>query len=157
MLMRVKEVSEFVFNAPPTAKVKWRWDCTLTLCPLGKFSCFLSSADFFQIIFWKILSGIPSECQTDWIQIRLNILLGMIWVQTACKSYQKMTLGGKELRVIWQIGGDWDQTRDPWLQGEWFIHITTVDPATDMHLYNKISSQLAQFIKYFHGILFILI
>ena len=30
----------------------------------------LSSADFFQNqLFRKILSGIPSECQTDWIQI----------------------------------------------------------------------------------------
>ena len=53
----------------------------LTLCPLGKFSCFLSSADFFQNqLFRKILSGIPSECQTDWIQ-------------TVCKSHQQMTLG----------------------------------------------------------------
>ena len=43
----------------------------LTLCPHGNFSCFLSSADFFQNqLFQKILSGIPSECQTDWVQIR---------------------------------------------------------------------------------------
>ena len=32
----------------------------------------------------KILSGIPSECQTVWIHIRPNILSGMIWVQTVC-------------------------------------------------------------------------
>ena len=33
-----------------------------------------------------------SECQTVWIQIRPDILLGLIWVQSACKSYQQMTL-----------------------------------------------------------------
>ena len=36
---------------------------------------FLSSADFFQNrLFRKILSGIPSECQTVWVQIRLDML-----------------------------------------------------------------------------------
>ena len=45
------------------------------LCLLGNFACFLSSADFFQNrLFQKILSGIPSECQTVWIQIRAGIL-----------------------------------------------------------------------------------
>ena len=59
---------------------------------------FLSSADFFQNqLFRKILSGIPSECQIAWIQIRPNVLLGLTWVQTVCKSYQQTTLGGKEL------------------------------------------------------------
>ena len=54
---------------------------------------------FFQKFFFfrKILSGIPSECQTVWIQIRPNILLGLIWVQTVCKCYQQMTPLGKEL------------------------------------------------------------
>ena len=42
----------------------------------------------------KILSGIPSECQTDWIQIRPD--LGP-WVQTVCKGYQQTTLVGNEL------------------------------------------------------------
>ena len=42
----------------------------LTLCMLGNFACFLSSADFFQNqLFRKILSGIPSECQTVRIQV----------------------------------------------------------------------------------------
>ena len=42
---------------------------------------------FFKINFFeKILSGIPSECQTVWIQIRPNIS-GLIWVQSVCKSY----------------------------------------------------------------------
>ena len=67
--------------------------------PSGKlFMLFLSSADFFQNqLFRKILSGIPSECQIAWIQIRPNVLLGLTWVQTVCKSYQQTTLGGKEL------------------------------------------------------------
>ena len=43
----------------------------------------LSSADFFQNkLFRKILSGIPSECETAWIQIRPDTLSGLIWVQT---------------------------------------------------------------------------
>ena len=51
---------------------------------------FLSSADFFQNqLFRKILSGIPSECQTVWIQIRPDILSDLIWVQTVCKVYQQ--------------------------------------------------------------------
>ena len=54
---------------------------------------FLSSADFFQNHFFrKILSGISSECQTVWIQVKPDILLGLIWVQTVCKGYQQMTL-----------------------------------------------------------------
>ena len=72
---------------------------TLTLCTLG----FLSSADFFQNRpFRKILSGIPAECQTVWIQIRPDITSGLIWVQTVCKGYQQTTLVGNELMgIIW--------------------------------------------------------
>ena len=45
---------------------------------------------FFQNqLFRKILSGIPSECETAWIQIRPDILSGLIWVQTVCKGYQQ--------------------------------------------------------------------
>ena len=34
----------------------------------------------------------------DWIQIRIDILLVLIWVQTVCKGYQQMIKGttGKE-------------------------------------------------------------
>ena len=42
--------------------------------------------------FWKILSGIPSECQTGWVKIRPNNVLGLLYVQTVCKGYQQMTL-----------------------------------------------------------------
>ena len=37
--------------------------------------CRFFSKSFF---FPKILSGIPSDCQTDWIQIRPDILSGLI-------------------------------------------------------------------------------
>ena len=33
-----------------------------------------------------------SESETDWIEIRPDILSGVIWVQTVCKSYQQTTL-----------------------------------------------------------------
>ena len=51
----------------------------------------LSSAEFFKINFSNLLYGIPSECPTVWIQIRLNILLGLILVQPVCKDYKQKT------------------------------------------------------------------
>ena len=44
------------------------------LCMLGNFSCFSCRLlTFFQnLLFQKILSGILSECQTVWIQIRTD-------------------------------------------------------------------------------------
>ena len=56
--------------------------CNLTLCKLGNFACFLSTAEFYKNkLFPKILSGIPPECQT------------------VCKGYQQLILEGKELRL----------------------------------------------------------
>ena len=49
-------------------------------------------------LFRKILSGIPSQCQTVSIQIKTDVLSVLIWVQTVCKGYQQMTLVGKELK-----------------------------------------------------------
>ena len=75
----------------------------LTLCLLGNYSCFLSSAFYFlifKIILKKNLSEIQSESQTVRTQIRLDILLGLIWVKTACKHYQQGTQEGKELSAI---------------------------------------------------------
>ena len=70
----------------------------LTYCILGNFSWFLSSADFFQNkLFEKILSGIPSECQTVWTLIRPDVLSDLIWVQIVCQGYQQTTLVDKEL------------------------------------------------------------
>ena len=58
-----------------------------------------SSADFFFKIalFRRILSGLPYGCQTDWIQIRPDVLSDLIWIKTVYKSYQQTTLGGKKL------------------------------------------------------------
>ena len=65
------------------------------------FCCLLI---FFKINFFqKILSGIPSECQTVWIQIRPEIILGLILLQTVCKGYQQTTLLGKELNMHVQL------------------------------------------------------
>ena len=62
-------------------------------CYLGNFTCFFSFADFFQNYFFrKILSGIPSECETVWTLIRTD--LG----PTVCQYYQQMTLIDKELQ-----------------------------------------------------------
>ena len=48
---------------------------------------------FFKINFFKKnLSGIPSECQTDWIQIRPDILSDLIWIQSVCNGHQQRTL-----------------------------------------------------------------
>ena len=79
----------------------------VTFAPLGIFfPAILSSVDFFQNqLFGKILSRIKSECQTDWIQIWPDILLGLIWVQAVCKSYQQTTLGDEELMRNCDIKG----------------------------------------------------
>ena len=37
--------------------------------------------------------SMPYGCQTVWIQIRPNILLGLIWIQTVCKGYKQTTNG----------------------------------------------------------------
>ena len=62
-----------------------------TLCHLGNFLCFFSSTDPFSQnqLFWKILSGIPSESQTVWFRIRPGVQ----------NCLQKTTLGGKELII----------------------------------------------------------
>ena len=71
---------------------------SLRLCPLWNFSCSFVVCWFFQNqLFWKILSRISSECQTDWIQIRPDVVSDLIWVQSVCKGYEKMKLVYKEL------------------------------------------------------------
>ena len=48
-----------------------------SLPPWEIVHAYMSSADFFQNQFFrKVLSQIPSECQTDWIQNRPDILWG---------------------------------------------------------------------------------
>ena len=62
------------------------WILDLTLCMLGNFSwffCFWIVKIFF---FLKIQEC--HQCKTVWIQIRPDILSGLIPVQTVCKGYQ---------------------------------------------------------------------
>ena len=69
----------------------------ITLCMLGFVSCFRCGLlIFFQnYCFKKILSGMLSEyvCQTVWVQIRNDLLLVLIWVQTDCKGLYQQTTG----------------------------------------------------------------
>ena len=39
------------------------------------------------------------QCQIVWLQIRLDILSGLIRVETVCKSYQQNTLAGE----VWLV------------------------------------------------------
>ena len=59
----------------------------LSICMLGNCSCFyFRLLTFFKIKFLKINHpGPPSESSTVWIQIKTDILLAFIWVQTVCK------------------------------------------------------------------------
>ena len=59
----------------------------LSICMLGNCSCFyFRLLTYFKIKFLKInYPGPLSECQTVWIQIKTDILLVFIWVQTVCK------------------------------------------------------------------------
>ena len=70
----------------------------LTLCPREIFIRFSVVCWFFFKInfFRKIISRIRPECQTVWIQIRPDVLSGLICVQTLCKSYRQTTLGDEE-------------------------------------------------------------
>ena len=82
-------------NAPilPSNPIDHRYNSQIQLIEATKYrfacweiSCFLLSADFFQNqLFRKILSRVPSECRTVWIQIRPDTTSGLIWVQTVCK------------------------------------------------------------------------
>ena len=74
------------------------------------FHAFLLSGGVFwgvlKLTFLKNSFRIPSECQTDWIKIRpdilsnlikSDILSSLIWVETVCKGYQQTTLRNIEL------------------------------------------------------------
>ena len=69
-----------------------------TLCILGDF-CMVFCRPFFLITFFfhkkkkkkSNLSGIRSECQAVWIQIRPDVLSGLIAVQTVCIGYMLTT------------------------------------------------------------------
>ena len=93
----VKRVA--VVREPHEAKVSdMQWNL---FAPWVIFHALLSSADFLQNqLFRKILSGIPSECQTVRIQIRSDILSGLIWARLFCKGYQQMTLGRHRVKEL---------------------------------------------------------
>ena len=60
----------------------------LYICMLGNCSCFyFRLLTFFKIKFFLKINhpGPPSECQTVLIQVKTDILLVFIWVQTVCK------------------------------------------------------------------------
>ena len=59
----------------------------LYFCMLGNCSChYFRLLTSFKIKFLQIdHQGPPLECQTVWNQIKINILLVFIWVQTVCK------------------------------------------------------------------------
>ena len=91
-LLEITCQGSFVVHAFPVS-ILWLWHTTafFVVCRLFSKSTYL-----------KILSGIPSECETAWIQIRPDILSGLIWVQTAetvCKGYQQKTLVGKKQKA----------------------------------------------------------
>ena len=87
-------------SVPPLSQAQWGpWMQTTGALTLGverlilsrlywvilEFACFFGRMiDFFQEN--NILSG--SMSQTVWIQIRPDILLGLIGVQTVCSGYQ---------------------------------------------------------------------
>ena len=72
----------------------------------SSLSCFFVSANFFQNqLIQKILSG-GHQGVTVWIQIRTDVLLGLIRFQTVCKGYQQTTLepGLIFLRIVFFSG-----------------------------------------------------
>ena len=80
-------------------KVHSRWfknDTFAKKCILISFWSFQYFIAFiipshFIIVQYLTLWMLPSGCQTVWIQIRPDIMSGLIWVQTVCKCYQQMT------------------------------------------------------------------
>ena len=63
------------------------------------FHAFWRLLIFFKSNLEKILSGIPSECQTVWTLIRPDNLSGLIWVQFVCQGYQQTTLVDTEITI----------------------------------------------------------
>ena len=64
--------------------------------PLGNFSCFCCLCPIYQNqLIRKFVSGVPSECQIDWIQIRPNILcqncLQKLSADENCRQRVKIT------------------------------------------------------------------
>ena len=59
---------------------------------LGNFACFVVCQCFSKWThFQKLISENLSVCQIAWNQLRPDVLSGLNWVQTVCKSYQQTT------------------------------------------------------------------
>ena len=56
------------------------------------FCCFFLLFCFLKINVFNKFFQVPSECHIIWIQIKLDILKGLIWVQNAYKGYQQMPI-----------------------------------------------------------------
>ena len=78
--------------------------CVFCFCFFFFFILFIYL--FFVCLFFFILKGIPSECQTVWIQIRSDVLSGLIWIQTVCKGYQqtiRVVTSGERVNILSSI------------------------------------------------------
>ena len=64
---------------------------------LKHFACWVIVHAFF-VICWLFLKNI--ECQAVWIQLRADILSGLIWILTVCKGYQQATQAGNIVQVL---------------------------------------------------------
>ena len=110
---------------------------TLSLCHIQLFECWIFS--------------IPSGCQTDWVQMRPDILPGLIWVQTVCKGYQqipKLPLADKELNTEQLLDtGFWLK---PWLKaisfGFNFFHLAKVLATTNSESGKALIEQMVRYI-----------
>ena len=70
---------------------------------LGIFLGFFVVCGFvFKInLFKRIFQEYHQSFQTVWIQIRTDVLSGLIWVQIVCKDYQQTTkVASSELKVV---------------------------------------------------------
>ena len=90
-------------------KVQSRWfknytsakKCFLISFWIFQYCFYYSFILYYCAIFNSLNAGffsISLGCQTVWIQIRPDILSGLVWVQTVCKGYQQMT----KVAASWQ-------------------------------------------------------
>ena len=56
------------------------------------FTMFCRLIIFFKINFFEKIFQEYLQCQPIWLQIRPDILSGLIWVQTVSKDYQQTTI-----------------------------------------------------------------
>ena len=86
----------------------------LTLCLMGNFSYF----------YYRLRPFSKSTCskkcfdeQKVWIQIRLDILFVMIWVQTICKGYQQLSADFFQNQIFQKLlSGTLSEYQMVWIQ-----------------------------------------